>query len=216
MDRPVCTVKDMSAAKLEGTVRERLLAAATELFYAEGIHTVGVDRVIERAGVAKASLYATFGSKDELVRAYLQSRAEVRQHRILQRIARHDRPRERILAIFDLLGESVAAPSFRGCVFVNASAEGPRDDTPAAQVSSESRRWLRSLFVDLARAAGAADPDELGGQLVMLYDGATVGAAMDRDRKVAAQARRLAEALLSQACREPVIEEHQSVPRRKA
>jgi AcrR family transcriptional regulator len=198
----------MSAPKLQGTVRERLLAAASELFYAEGIHTVGVDRVIERAGVAKASLYSTFGSKDELVRAYLQSRAEARQHRILHRLARHDRPRDRILAIFDLLGEAVVAPSFRGCVFVNASAEGPRDDTPVTQVSSDSRRWLRNLFIDLSRAAGAADPEQLGGQLVMLYDGATVGAAMDRDPKVAAQARSLAEALLSQACTEPRTEDN--------
>ena len=157
----------------------------------------------------KASLYSTFGSKDELVRAYLLSRAEARQHRILRRIARHDSPRDRILAIFDLLGEAVAAPNFRGCVFVNASAEGPRDDTPAAQVSSDTRRWVRNLLVDLSRAAGAADPEELGGQLVMLYDGATVGAAMDRDPKVAVQARSLAEALLSQACAERSIEDHE-------
>src|SRR5262245_25685813 len=129
MDRPVCTVKGMSTAKLEGSARDRLLAAATELFYEEGVHTVGIDRVIERAGVAKASLYSTFGSKEELVRAYLAARAEARQRRILDRTARHDDPRARILGIFDLLGEQVAAPTYRGCAFVNASAEGPRSET---------------------------------------------------------------------------------------
>src|SRR5882757_8493036 len=66
----------------ERSARERLLAAANELFYKEGIHTVGIDRVIEKAGVAKASLYTTFGSKDELVRAYLAERFEVRKKRI--------------------------------------------------------------------------------------------------------------------------------------
>src|SRR5262249_42523015 len=80
----------MSNGKLEGSARDRLLAAATELFYAEGVHTVGIDRVIERAGVAKASLYSTFGSKEELVRAYLAGRAEARQRRVSERIARYD------------------------------------------------------------------------------------------------------------------------------
>jgi len=98
----------MSIAKPEGSARERLLAAANELFYEEGVHTVGIDRVIERAGVAKASLYSTFGSKEELVRAYLAGRAEARQRRISERIARLDNPRDRILAIFDSLAEQIA------------------------------------------------------------------------------------------------------------
>src|SRR5439155_10875230 len=93
----------------------------------EGIHTVGIDRVIERAGVAKASLYSTFGSKDELVRAYLQGRADARQKRILDRIAKHDEPRAKILSIFGLLAELAGQPGFRGCAFVNASAEGERE-----------------------------------------------------------------------------------------
>src|SRR5882757_9515421 len=147
----------MSSKKFEGSARERLLAAATELFYAEGIHTVGIDRVIERAGVAKASLYSTFGSKDELVRSYLEGRAAARHERILKRIARHQDPRDRLLSLFDLLGELAADPAFRGCAFVNASAEGPRDDSSVAQVSRASREWLRDLFTRLAREAGAAD-----------------------------------------------------------
>src|ERR1700759_1924922 len=87
------------------SARERLLAAANELFYDEGIHTVGIDRVIARAGVAKASLYATFGSKDELVRAYLEARADARRRRITERLAPIAAPRDRILAVFDLLAE---------------------------------------------------------------------------------------------------------------
>ncbi|MDB6107950.1 MAG: TetR family transcriptional regulator, partial [Gammaproteobacteria bacterium] len=69
------------------SARERLLAAADELFYENGINTVGIDRVIERAGVAKASLYDCFGSKDELVRSYLQARSEARQARINERLS---------------------------------------------------------------------------------------------------------------------------------
>jgi AcrR family transcriptional regulator len=186
----------MSIAKLEGSARERLLAAANELFYEEGVHTVGIDRVIERAGVAKASLYSTFGSKEELVRAYLLARAEARQRRISERVARHEHPRDRILAIFDLLGELSATPSYRGCAFINASAEGPRGETKVTQVCADMRAWVRGLFTELARDFGAADPADLGRQLVLLYDGATVAAAMDRDPGAAAEARAMAEALL--------------------
>src|SRR6202040_3322465 len=95
--------------------RERLLAAADELFYEEGVNLVGIDRVIERAGVAKASLYDCFGSKDELVRSYLQARNEARRARINERLSHYDSPEEKILSIFDLLGELAAHPGFRGC-----------------------------------------------------------------------------------------------------
>jgi len=188
----------MSNGKPEGSARDRLLAAATELFYAEGVHTVGIDRVIERAGVAKASLYSTFGSKEELVRAYLARLAEGRQRRITERIARYDDPRDRILAIFDQLGERIALPTFRGCAFINASAEGPRGETKVTRACSDSRTWLRELFIALAREAGAADPTALGRQLVLLFDGATICAAMDGDLDAAAVARATAVTLLDQ------------------
>src|ERR1700693_4591856 len=82
------------------SARDRLLAAADELFYAEGVHVVGIDRIVERAGVAKASLYSIFGSKDELVRVYLDDHFHERQERIAAILAAHDTPRERILGVF--------------------------------------------------------------------------------------------------------------------
>src|SRR4051795_9653698 len=85
------------------SARERLLAAANELFYAEGVHTVGIDRVIERAGVAKASLYSCFGSKDELVRAYLENRHQLRRERLRAGLERFDNPRDRLLGVFEVL-----------------------------------------------------------------------------------------------------------------
>ncbi|MFT3692718.1 MAG: TetR/AcrR family transcriptional regulator [Kofleriaceae bacterium] len=187
----------MSTSKPEGSARERLLAAANELFYEEGVHTVGIDRVIERAGVAKASLYSTFGSKEELVRAYLQQRAEQRQLRMSTRIARHEDPREQILSLFDSLGEATADPKYRGCAFINASAEGRRDEaSKVSQVCLESRTWVRGLFTELARNCGANDPDELGRQLVCLYDGAAVAASMERDLTAAGRAKAMASTLI--------------------
>ncbi len=187
----------MVATKSESSARERLLAAANDLFYEEGVHTVGIDRIIERAGVAKASLYSTFGSKDELVRAYLAARATARQERISKRIARFDTPREQILAVFDLMGEIVVEPKFRGCAFVNASAEGPKGPSKVRQVCTEYRGWLRTLFTKLAGDAGADDAELVGRRLAILYDGAVVGAPFsDTPRSVAAEARLMAEEVL--------------------
>ncbi|MEY4582103.1 MAG: hypothetical protein RL701_6806 [Pseudomonadota bacterium] len=186
-----------SIPKTTGSARERLLAAANELFYAEGVHTVGIDRVIERAGVAKASLYSTFGSKEELVRVYLQGRAQARYERITQRIALQDNPRDRILCVFDVLAESAAEPTFRGCALVNANTEGPLAEGRVQQVCADSRAWTRQLFTDLAREYGATDPERMAARLVLLYDGAVVGASIDRNRAAPNEARAAASQLLA-------------------
>src|ERR1700735_5488863 len=140
-------VKEASAVR--PSARERLLNAANELFYDEGIHTVGIDRIIEQAGVAKASLYNTFGSKDELVRAYLETRhASVTQH-LTDAVARYDTPRERLLAVFEGQGELFAQPGYRGCAFSRASAESHPGDL-AEQAAEAYRRWVRALLTELA------------------------------------------------------------------
>src|ERR1700734_1992757 len=107
-----------SASQDRRPARERLLAAADELFYEEGFNLGGIDRVIERAGVAKASLYNCFGSKEELIRTYLQQRHESRQVRLHNWLTRYATPRDKILGIFDYMAETVTKPDFRGCAFV--------------------------------------------------------------------------------------------------
>src|SRR3977135_4092031 len=126
INRPVCYCQGMGSIRTEDA-RERLLAAASELFYAEGVHTVGIDRVIEHAGVAKATLYSAFGSKDELIRAYLTRRFEGWQTQITEKLATYKTPRDRLLGVFDWLGEAFAHPDFHGCAFMNATAEGRPD-----------------------------------------------------------------------------------------
>ena len=181
------------------SARERLLAAASELFYAEGVHTVGIDRVIERAGVAKASLYNTFGSKDELVRAYLEARHAQTAGRITRYLERYSSPRERLLGVFEAQGELFAAPGFRGCAFVSASAESPGE--LVEQAAAEYRGWVRALLVDLAREAGVAAPEALGRQLHMIYDGASLSARMDHDPTASVAARAATEAVGSWSIR---------------
>jgi AcrR family transcriptional regulator len=182
------------------SARERLLTAADELFYAEGVHTVGIDRVIERADVSKASLYKIFGSKDELIRSYLTARHAARRERLTAELTRYDTPRDRLLGVFDVLGEVFLEPGFHGCPFINASAEA-RPESAAVQASDTARAWRRSFLLELSADAGAADPRSLADQLMLLYDGANVGAGMDRDPGAAATARAAADVLLDAATR---------------
>jgi AcrR family transcriptional regulator len=188
------------AAKAEArpSARERLLAAADELFYKEGVHTVGIDRVIDQAGVAKASLYNTFGSKEELIHAYLESRHASTADRITRFLDRFSTPRDRLLGVFDAQGELVAEPGFRGCAFISASAES-RPGGLIEQAAEDYRGWMRTLFTNLAREASVPDPDGLARQFLMLYDGASMSARMDRDPSASAAARAAAEALLDAA-----------------
>jgi AcrR family transcriptional regulator len=178
--------------------RERLLEAADELFYAEGVHTVGIDRVLERAGVARASLYGTFGSKDELIRAYLQRRMEASQARLRAAAEARDDPRERLLSVFDAQAATFAQPGYRGCAFNRASAEA-QPDSAAYGVPRSYRRWFRGFLTDLAAGAGAPDPGQLARQIHLLYDGAMTARSLDADADVTASARAAAAALLDTA-----------------
>src|SRR5580698_10924776 len=189
-------VKEASAAR--PSARERLLAAANELFYNEGVHTVGIDRIVEQAGVAKASLYNTFGSKDDLVRAYLEYRHAGVTQLITQAVERYDDPRERLLAVFEGQGELFAQPGYHGCAFARASAESHPGDA-AEQAAEAYRRWVRALLAELAGQAGAPEPEVLARQLHLLFDGSGQSARMDHDPAAAAVARAAAATLLDAA-----------------
>ena len=182
-----------------GSARDRLLAAADELFYAEGVHAVGIDRVIERAGVAKASLYNVFGSKDELVKAYLEQRSAVIRARITKGLQQYKTPREKLIGIFELQGKSFAQPGFRGCAFIGASSESPRPGGPVETAADDHRGWIRNLFLELAHQAGAHRPTALAKQLSLVYDGANIAAWIDGDRTAASTARTVATALVKAA-----------------
>src|SRR3954454_17731960 len=147
---------------------ERLLEAADELFYSEGINTVGIDRVIEHAGVAKASLYSSFGSKDGLIRAYLMHRHGLRQARIARHLAKHTDPKARMLAVFDSFDELINSPTWRGCPFIAATGEA-RTDATVNGVAATPSSYPRQCFLDEAEALGIADPGALAAQLVLLY-----------------------------------------------
>jgi AcrR family transcriptional regulator len=175
-------------------VRERLLEVAGALFYAEGIHAVGVDRVIGEAGVAKATLYAHFGGKDDLVAAYLARQSQWWQAAVGQRAdGREPGSAAAVLSPFDVLQERATAPGYRGCPFINAAAEFPGPGPVAGQVAAH-RSQVRATF---SRLLGGTDADAgLLGALIALYDGAMSAAYLDHDPSVVAHARHGAEMIL--------------------
>jgi AcrR family transcriptional regulator len=180
--------------------RERLLAASDELFYRDGVQSTGIDAVIEKAGVAKGSLYYIFGGKDELVAAYLRGRLEKwRQLVVSAQSNAADDPDAKILAVFDAIADYVSLPEYRGCPFHNAAAEAPTG--PAQRLAIEEyRTWLRQSFLRLAADTGVSDSEALAEALIVLYDGAlaTAGTAAPA-RSAAMTAKRIARLTLAAA-----------------
>jgi AcrR family transcriptional regulator len=176
-----------------------LLAASDELFYRDGVHSTGIDAVIEKAGVAKGSLYYIFGGKDELVAAYLLGRHEAWRQRVEAAQAGIDDPDEKILAVFDAIADYVSLPEFRGCPFNNAAAEAPAGEAQRLAIK-EYRDWLRRSFVRLAADTGASDSEALADALIVLYDGALATAEMGGTPRAAAlTAKRIARLTLAAA-----------------
>jgi AcrR family transcriptional regulator len=153
-------------------VADRLLSTARTLFYQQGINSVGIQRVIEEAGVAKASLYAHYKSKDDLVAAYLAHESAAVRERLQALLADIPDPADRLLAVFRVSTTRMASPEFRGCPFQNAASELTTPDHPARAVLAEHRTFLRTLFLDLVTEMGVSEPVHLAGALLALLDGA--------------------------------------------
>jgi AcrR family transcriptional regulator len=178
--------------------RERLLAACDELFYRDGLGA-GIDQVIEKANVAKGSLYYNFEGKDDLITAYLDARHDAWIARVTAAMRDLDDPAERILAVFDAIGDYIAIRGFQGSEFVNAAAEA-RDNSAVMKAAKRFRRSLHKFFTDLATQTGVDDPTVLAQQLIILHDGAIATAHMDKaSRATAVTARNIARLTLQAA-----------------
>ncbi|HEU4947493.1 MAG TPA: helix-turn-helix domain-containing protein [Kribbella sp.] len=178
------------------SARDRILDVADRLFYERGIHAVGVDAIVAEADTAKTTLYSHFRSKDELVAAYLRRRCERWREHLDTELEAHGGPAsERILLMYELLGQWFAEPGYRGCPFINAMAEF-HGDHPAAIVTRVHRQGLLENLARLSAEAGAPHPESLAAQLLLLYDAAMVAAYLDGDPGAAQTAKAAAAALL--------------------
>ena len=169
------------------------------MFYRDGINATGIDRVIAGAGVAKASLYNNFASKDELIAAYLEAHLD----RFVARLCELDTltdPVERLARFFAGLARSAGEATFSGCPFANAAVE-VRPDSPAHRVIERFYGELAGFF---ARAVGAAPDDPAVTQLVVCYDGALSAARILRDPSCVAAAAALAQSILTARRARPV------------
>ncbi|WP_106815544.1 TetR/AcrR family transcriptional regulator [Microbacterium timonense] len=178
------------------TARQRLLDAATDLFYNEGIHSVGVDRIIEEAGVTRATMYKQFAGKEGLVLAYLEGEDRALRGLFAQAGEASDDPAVLLDLVVAGIEQDIRDRHTRGCPFINAAAEYPGEG-PVRDLIAEHREWFRETLRQLAEGAGLRDPDAVAASLVLLRDAALVGGYLDGQERVGPAFARTARDLLA-------------------
>jgi AcrR family transcriptional regulator len=179
-------------------VRDKILDTASDLFYRHGVRAVGVDLVVEKAGVAKTSLYRHFGTKDDLVAAFLE-----REDRLFwetwDRVAEQHASdaQAELHAQLAWMGNRAGEPEYRGCPQINVAAEFPEPNHPARKVATAHKRELRRRLKIIAERLNAAGPDELAGQLAVLINGVCVSTPMLDRGEAASILTQAADALLA-------------------
>jgi len=155
--------------------RERILAAACDLFYRQGIRAVGVDAIAEAAGTNKMTLYRHFASKDELVAEYLRRLWSEKDAAWEKLCTEHGaNPRAQLQAWLQAVAQQVTDPTSRGCAIANAAVELPEKNHPARCVIEQCKQKSRDRLIELCRAARIEQPELLADQLFMLLEGALV------------------------------------------
>jgi AcrR family transcriptional regulator len=188
---------DRSLVTVAPAARERILESAYELFSTRRVRAVGVEEVIERADVAKATLYRHFPSKDDLVLAFLRRREEVWTHGWVETEARRrgSSPEQRLLSIFDLFDEWFHRADFEGCSFINVMLETASLDHPIGRASADHLENIRGVLGQLAEEAGLRDPDEFAKSFHIRMKGSIVQAG-EGDVEAAARAKEMARSLI--------------------
>jgi AcrR family transcriptional regulator len=166
-------------------MRERIVEAATELFYAQGLRAVSAEKIIAQVGITKVTFYRHFPTKDDLIVAYLERRAKWERDAIAQvRQAADDVP-DAFRIIAEAIGAESCSPGFRGCPFINAAAEYADPDHPVRRAVDAHRRWFRQTIQDLLDEINVPDSPRVADQLVMLRDGAMVSGYLSDPSTVA-------------------------------
>ncbi|HUC50022.1 MAG TPA: TetR/AcrR family transcriptional regulator [Xanthobacteraceae bacterium] len=182
--------------------RDRVFETAADLFYRKGVRAVGVEAIVQQAGVAKISLYRSFPSKDALVVAYLERRNADFWRQWDEAFAKYkNAPRAQLRAIMTYLARRTSQPGYRGCPFINYCAEFPEPPNPGRKVAEANKREMRSRFTAMAKALGAKEPKQLADGLLLLVEGAyaisqSLGGAHCPSKAITGAAEALVEAQL--------------------
>ena len=173
VDRPEDRADRLLVEPLVAFSTLEVFEVAADLFYREGIHAVGVDAIVKKAGVAKISLYRRYASKDDLIVAYLEERAAGfwRQWDEICAPWRED-PRAELRVIVDHIAHRTTRPGYRGCPFINYCAEFPDASHPGRRVAENTKREMRRRLLDIAKRLDALSPGQLADGLLLLIEGA--------------------------------------------
>lgn len=186
------------AAPVANDVRQKVLEAASDLFYRQGVRAVGVDLLIQTAGVAKTSLYRHFGTKDDLVAAFLD-REDKAFWKTWDCIAKQNAgdAKAELDAHLDWIGRSVSDPCYRGCAQINVAAEFPDPEHPARKVAAAHKHELRRRLEGIALRLHVPAPERLATQLTVLINGAFVSTQIFPEGEAVFLLQQAAEALIA-------------------
>lgn len=179
------TTQPAATKRSAGATRERILEAATRLFYAQGIRATSADRVIEEVAITKVTFYRHFRTKSELVVAYLDQQA-ARERSAFEAGRVPGDPAAWLRAIAAGIGAASCRPGFRGCAFINAAAEFSDPNDPVRAAVDAHRRWMLEEFASIAADAGIRDAEGAARQFMMLRDGAMVNGYLGEPESLAA------------------------------
>jgi AcrR family transcriptional regulator len=199
MNNPELTDAD-KAGEPAASLRDRILATASALFYREGVHAVGVDLVVKESGIAKTSLYRHFGSKDSLVTAFLDQEDQDFWSQ-WDRIADcyEDDPRGELEALLHWMDVRLRRPGYRGCPQLNVAAELPDPAHPARRVAAAHKEKMRRRLSSIAERLQLNDPEKVGSQLALAFDGAFISAPFGQGEQLAETLRQTVKAIVESA-----------------
>lgn len=198
------TAKEPATRQRTGpATRERILEAATELFYANGLRAVSADRIVAQVGITKVTFYRHFPTKEDLIVAYLERRAAWERDAVAgARSAAPGDPAAALRMIVEGIGQESCSPGFRGCPFINAAAEYAEPDHPVRIVVDVHRRWFKHAIEEFLVALGVSDTSRVADQLVLLRDGAMVSGYLSDPQTVADALYTAGRAVIEQDIRE--------------
>lgn len=182
---PVETSGQADASSKARPMKERILDAAGEQFYAHGIRATSADRIIEQVGITKVTFYRHFRTKSDLVVAYLEQKA-AGERAWFDHVLRQGDPSGSLQSLAADIGSASCSAGFRGCAFINAAAEFSDPDDPVRAVVDSHRRWMLGRFADVAADADMRDTDSTARQLMLLRDGAMINGYLGSPEEVAA------------------------------
>jgi AcrR family transcriptional regulator len=179
------TSADQAPLARPSKARARLVEAASGLFYSNGIRNVSIEQVLDVARVTRSTLYRYFGTKDDLVFAYLEREDQKIRARFVEAAAAVSTPDELLQLVVGAITHEVCGPGFRGCPFMNAAIEYPEIDHQVRTAVSGHRSWFFGSVCTVLVSAGHPDPERAGRALVLLRDGSMMGGYLDDPDEIA-------------------------------